>query len=154
MGAYDQLDHFFPFKGPCEIILFTLGPPQPPSDVALSPFSPQAVNISWLLPNLDPNINTSFTLTVMATQQPSTTQIQHTLDTFYIFSPIGSPCEEHQINVTARNEAGVSEPGEALFSSLPLPPSVGTVESSLQYSVRKSEGKVTVAITHQVKLFF
>ena len=131
--------------------MFYIGPPQPPSDVALSPFSPQAVNISWLLPNVDPNINTSFTLTVMATQQPSTTQIQHTLDTFYIFSPIGSPCEEHQINVTARNDAGESEPNGTLISHLPWLPNVSVVESSLQYSIVKNESTVAVVVTHQVR---
>ncbi len=124
------------------------GPPQIPTNFTIRPVSAEAVNVSWQFPPINRNIRTTFNLTVI---QLSFKQIQQTLETFHVFSPIGSACEEFRFQVTARNGAGVSEPSEAVTARLPLLPDVSTVESTLEYTVRKSGGEVEILITHQVR---
>ena len=127
---------------------FIAGPPQTPVNISLHPFSAEAVNVSWQFPPTNRNIPTSFKLTVM---QLSITQVQQAQETFHVFLPTGSPCEEFRFQVTARNGAGVSEPSETVAAHLPLLPDMSTVESTLQQSVVKSEGEVRALITHQVR---
>lgn len=127
--------------------MIIIGPPPIPANVTLRLISPETMNISWLTPNPNQNINTSYVLTVVA--MLGTTYMQQTLHTFHIFSPTGALCEEFEVQVTAKNDAGESVPSEAVTARLPL--DVSTVESSLQHSVMKRRG-VEVLITHQVSM--
>ena len=108
------------------------------------------MNISWLN---GININTSFTLTVTVTHQTSIMHVYNTADTFHIFSPTASLCEEYEFQVIAKNDVDTSLTSEAVTSHLPLLPNVHAVESSLQTTVMKGGSGVTVNITHQVGVY-
>ena len=126
-------------------MLYSLDVPQPPTNITLDPLSSGAVNVSWQ-PNTT-DVITSFILTVTVS---SISYVYTTNDTFYILSPNSSPCETYKLNVSARNDGGLSAPSEVVTSHLPLLPDVSLVESSLQHTVIKRESGVTVSITHQV----
>ena len=59
--------------------------------------------VSWYASNTNPNISTSFMLTVVTVM--GTIYTEEMLDTFHIYMPTSSPCEEFEIQIAARIDA-------------------------------------------------
>ena len=130
------------------IIIYT-GPPISPSRVSISALTSQHdVNVTWLSEE-NPNINTSFTITITALEQSNSIPTEYTTsDSFYVFSRPRIQCEVYRFEVVAINGAGASPP-VAITRGLP---SLYQVEISLSHSVaRGNDGEITIQIIHEVK---
>ncbi len=130
------------------IMIYT-GPPISPSRVSISALtSRHDVNVTWLS-KVNPNINTSFTITITALEQSNFILTEYTTsDSFYVFSRPRIQCEVYRFEVMAINSAGASTP-VAITRGLP---SLYQVEISLSHSVvRRNDGEITIHIIHEVK---
>ena len=74
-------------------------------------------------------------------------QTQH-----YIFTDNdrARPCDVYSFQVTARNDAGIGNPSEIITGSLPSLPDISAVEDSLQHSLAKANGSVTLRVQFNV----
>ena len=128
------------------VVLSLTGAPAPPANVSVSSVSPQVLNVSWSA-ETDPNINTSFQLTVTHSQE----SVLHSTPHLFLLLPLNvSECTEFSFEVVASNAAGASEASPPVTRSLPWLPDIRPVETSLQHSVRRDGSSVTILITHQV----
>ena len=89
---------------------------------------------------MDPNISTSFTITITAIGQSNLILAENTtFNSFYIFSRSTLECVVYRFVVVATNGAGVSQP-VAITKGLP---SLHLVEISLQHSVMRNDDEIT-----------
>ena len=74
-------------------------------------------------------------------------QTQH-----YIFTDNNRarPCDVYNFHVTARNDAGIGNSSEIVTGSLPSLPDISAVEDSLQHSLAKANGSVTLRVQFNV----
>ena len=106
--------------------LYPTDRPGTPTGVSLSPLIPLKLNLSWAEPYSHPNISLSYTITITSLDTTNRTatgpsHLETVLDTSnYIFKLDTPSCDTYAFTVSAVNEAGASEPSEALAGSLPL----------------------------------
>ena len=60
------------------------------------------------------------------------------------------PCDVYSFQVTARNDAGIGNQSEIITGSLPSLPDISAVEDSLQHSLAKANGSVTLRVQFNV----
>ena len=60
------------------------------------------------------------------------------------------PCDVYSFQVTARNDVGIGNPSEIIIGSLPSLPDISAVEDSLQHSLAKANGSVTLRVQFNV----
>ena len=131
------------------------GPPSPPTDVMLTPITVNSLRVSWSSPPIPPGVTLYFNLTIFNLNSSSSEPVLMRTDIqtqHYIFTDgnRARPCDVYSFQVTARNDAGMGNPSEIITGSLPSLPDMSAVEDSLQHSLAKADGSVTMRVQFNV----
>ena len=144
------------FHGHFHIFFMYVGPPFPPSDLAVVPIGVGSLRISWVAPFFYPNETLYYNLTVFnlrhSISEPLLNEtnllVQHFFfsnDSTEILNNSGL-CDVYRFIVTVRNDFGMSGPSEIIDRSLPTVPNISDVESTIQLMLLKTTNRVFVVI--------
>ena len=133
--------------------IFT-GPPSP-LNVMLTPLTVNFIRISWSSPPTPPGVTLYFNLTIFNLNSSSSEPVLMRTDIqtqHFIFTDDNRArsCDVYSFQVTARNDAGIGNPSEIITGSLPSLPDISAVEDSLQHSLAKANGSVTLRVQFNV----
>ena len=109
-----------------------------------------SVKLSWTA-NLTEGVDHNFTIVIynVTTTTPRMV-VQETVMLTHFFL---DQCGEFDVQVSAVNGAGESEPSASVRVSLPLLPDTGPVSDSLDHRIWKSGGQIIVQIQFEVGIF-
>ena len=68
--------------------------------------------------------------------------------------PDNTSCDVYSFLITARNDAGSSDPGDSITSTFPALPNISALEESLEHSLRKMDDGIMLNITLTVRWHF